>query len=78
MVDYTEIAEETKKKEIKCCNNLSTPPPYLKQKLLTFLFFMDLAIFFGNLDGSRSLRRFTYLSFVEWPQNSFEQDNGAQ
>ena len=27
---------------------------------------MDLIIFFGNLDGSRSLRRFTCLTILQW------------
>ena len=43
---------------------------------LTFLSFMDLIIFFGNLDRSRSLRRFTCLTILEWPRNSFAQDGG--
>ena len=34
MIDYTEIAKERKKG--KKSNNFSTPPPYLKQKLLTY------------------------------------------
>ena len=43
---------------------------------LTFLFFMDLIIFFGNLDGSRSLSRFTCLTILEWQRNTFAQDGG--
>ena len=35
---------------------------------------MDLIIFFGNLEGSRSLRRFTCLTILEWPRNSLAQD----
>ena len=43
---------------------------------LPFLFLMDLIIFFGNLDGSPSLRRFTCLTILEWPRNSFAQGGG--
>ena len=41
---------------------------------LTFLFFMDLTIFFSNLDSSQSLHRFTCLTILEWPRNSLAQD----
>ena len=37
---------------------------------------MDLIIFFGYLDGCRSLRRFTCLTVLEWPRNSLAQDGG--
>ena len=35
---------------------------------------MDLIIVFGNLDGSRSLRRFTCLTTLEWAQSSLAKD----